>query len=76
MDTLNKAANKMKPIRCLLGFHRYHKIKNLFIGGELVECSFCKEQICVHHGRQQAILYDADIQEAERQIKHLLEKYS
>lgn len=66
----------MKPIRCFFGFHLYKVLRPLLIGGELIECIRCQIKLCIHHGRQKVIPFDADIQKVEKQLQELVRKYS
>jgi hypothetical protein len=63
-------------IRCWLFGHKLKRVRPLLIGGELVLCHRCGIQLCVHHGRQQVIPYDAEIQRFEEDIRNLIEKYA
>ncbi len=65
----------MISFRCVFGYHVYRVLRPLLIGGELVECTRCEKKLCIHHGRQQVIPFDEDIQKVESDIRNMLEAY-
>ena len=58
-------------LRCLILGHRIEHVRPLLIGGSLYKCHKCEKLLCIHHGRQQCIDYDADIEKFENEIRAL-----
>lgn len=68
---MKEKARSLSKFLCLVFGHRLERVRDLEIGGELVECYACGVQLCVHRGRQQVIPYDAEIELFENQIRQL-----
>lgn len=50
-------------------------VRPLLIGGDLIQCVFCDKMLCIHHGRQQVIPYDAEIKKFEADIRALQARF-
>lgn len=61
---------------CWIIGHRLVEMRELLIGGVLCQCVWCGSELCVHHGRQQVIPFDADVEKAEIDIRRILAIYS
>lgn len=65
----------MRRLLCWVFGHQLVEMRELLIGGKLYQCAQCELELCIHHGRQQVIRYDADVEQAEIDLRKLLAIY-
>jgi hypothetical protein len=66
----------LNKIWCAFFNHTLFKIKDLTIGGSLYECSHCSVKLAIHHGRQQVMKWDEELEELEIDMVKTIARFS
>lgn len=61
----------LKRLLCAVFGHAWVVVRELEIGGSLIECVGCQNQVCYHPGRRQVIPYDSEVEQFEIAVRRL-----